>query len=163
MPTQLPASQIEDSLSLNADAVIDLFELQPLAGGTVYFKPDNPLTWRGHDYEGLPCQLSGVEFDVEKTPTPRMTIGQEDLDLLPFKGLLHDGYLDGATLIHRRVLLEDLLADLDIKQTTVYRVKRVESYSRTMISLVLASFSGAVSQTIPFRQYVPPAFPYVDL
>jgi hypothetical protein len=28
---------------------------------------------------------------------------------------------------------------------------------------VLATWSGAVSQTVPFRQYVPPAFPWVDL
>ena len=163
MPTTLPANRIEDALKLKADAIIDLFELNPLIGGTVYFKADNSVTWRGNLYQGLPCQLSGEEKDTKATPTPRMTIGQEDADLLPFKALVHDGLLDGATIIKRSVLLADLKANLDIKSTVYYRVKRIEGYSRNQISMVLASFSSAVNQTMPFRQYLPPSFPYVDL
>lgn len=164
MTTSLPANHIEDALKLEeADARIDLFELSPLSGGTIYFKSDNNVTWRGQLYEGLPMQFSGEEFDLEKTPEPQLQIGQEDLDLLPFKGLVFDGYLEGATLVRKRVLLDDLLNDRDIKQETSFRVKRVSQYSRVSITMVLSSFSSAIRQTVPFRQYLPPAFPYLQL
>jgi phage-related protein len=158
-----PVSHVADALELEADAIISLFELYPIAGGEIFFKPDNTVSWRGQEYEGLPCSLSGEEWDTEKTPTPRMQIGQEDLDLLPFKGLIHDGYLEGSTIVRHKVLLTDLLNNNNIKRTSYYRVTQVERYTRTQISMVLASFSGAIRQTIPFRQYIPPAFPWVDI
>ena len=163
MPTALPISHVEDALKLQADAKIHLFELTPVTGGTIYFKADNEATWRGQLYEGIPCAITGEEFSTEKAPTPRLTIGQEDLDLLPFKGLINDGHLDGATLVRKTVLLDDLINDRNIYQRTTWRVKRPDSYSRSKISLVLATYSTAHNQTVPFRQYMPPAFPWVDL
>lgn len=163
MPTQMPVNLIEDALSLTGDGLVDLYELNPVSGGSVFFKADNDITWLGDEYMGLPCTLTGEERDTEKTAQPQMTIGQENLDLLPFKALVHDGYLDGASLTRRRVKVDDLVANLNIKQVQTYRVKRVENYSRTHITLSLATFSGAITQVIPFRQYVPPAYPYVEI
>jgi phage-related protein len=163
LPTPLPQTHVEDALKLKADGRIHLFELSPLSGGTIYFKDDNDVTWQGNTYEGLPCSLSGEEFRTEGTPTPKLTIGQDNLDLLPFKGLINDGKLDGATLVRKTLLLDDLINNRNIKQVTTFRVKRIDEYSRTKITVTLASFSQAQSQTLPFRQYVPPAFPWVDL
>lgn len=163
MPNAFPSNHIADALTLEgADARIDLFELSPTSGGTIYFTTDNEHTWLGRLYEAIPCALSGEEFDLEKTPEPQLRIGQEDLDLLPFKGLVFDGHLEGASLVRKRVLLDDLLNNRDIKQTTYFRVKRVGEYSRVGISLILSSYSSAVRQTLPFRQYIPPAFPHVS-
>lgn len=163
MPPAIPPSHVADALELKADAEIDLYELSPFVGGTVYFKSDNDVTWRGQLYEGLPCALTGEEFSTDKTPTPQLAIGQEDLDLLPFKGLIHDGSLDGATLVRKRVLLDDIINNRDIKQTTWFRVKQIPNYSRSKITLLLATFSSALNQTVPFRQYLPPDFPWVSL
>lgn len=158
-----PVTHVDEALKLEADAEVPLFQLYPLSGGTIYFKPDNTLTWQTHEYEGLPCSLTGEEKDTNKTPMPRLQIGQEDLDLLAFKGLVHAGNLDGATLVRHVVLLDDLINDINVKKTTYFRIKQVEHYSRTNISAVLATFSGAINQTVPFRQYIPPDFPWVDL
>lgn len=164
MSNAVPSNHIADALKLQSDGKLHLFEVYPVNGGSIFIKSDNPVTWLGNDYEGVPCVVSGeTKSNDGSTPTPRMVIGQEDMDLLPFKGLINDGWLDGATIIRKKVLLDDLLANRDIKEVTNFRVKRVESYSRTKISLVLASFSAALSQTVPFRQYVPPDFPWVDL
>lgn len=163
MPAPLPASHVANALTLEADGEVWLYDLSPLAGGTIHFKSDDDFTWRGTLYEGIPCALSGEEFDTDKLPQPRLRIGQEDLDLLPFKGLISEGYLEGATLVRHKVLVQDLVNNLDVKQSTYFRVKRVESYSRSQISLTLASYSVAVKQTLPFRQYIPPDFPWVDL
>lgn len=163
MADSFPTSHISDALTLEgADGRVDLYELSPTNGGTIYFTADSPLTWRGRLYEAIPCSLTGEEFDLEKTPEPQLRIGQENLDLLPFKGLVFDGHLEGATLVRKRVLLDNLINNRDIKQTTYFRVKRVGEYSRIAISLILSSYSSAVRQTLPFRQFLPPEFPYVS-
>lgn len=160
----IPVSHIEDAQKLIADAKISLFQLYPLSGGIIYFKNDNNTDWLGNTYEGLPCDLSGEKSSSDtSTPTPRMVIGQENADLLPFKGLVHDGFLDAARIVRHKVLLDDMINNRDIKETSVFRVKRIEGYSRSQISLVLSTYSGAINQTIPHRQYVPPAFPWVQI
>ncbi len=159
-----PINHVQDAQKLIADAKISLFQLYPLSGGTVYFKADNPVTWLGQLYEGLPCEVTGEKYSADvSTPTPRLAIGQENMDLLPFKGLIHDGYLDGAKIVRHKVLLDDLLANNNVKETTEFRVKRVENYNRSQIILVLTTYSGATGQTFPHRQYLPPAFPWVRL
>lgn len=164
MTTSLPASHITDAQKLIADAEVNLYQLYPLSGGTIYFKNDNDVTWLGNTYEGLPISLSGEKWSSDtSTPTPRLVIGQDNIDLLPFKGLIHDGYLEGARLVRYTVLLANLTANLNFKQVTNFRIKRVESYSRTKITLVLSTASGATNQSYPFRQYVPPAFPWVEI
>lgn len=163
MPTAVPMNHVEDALKLTADGKVHLFELTPVTGGTIYFKSDNPVTWRSRLYEEVPCVVTGEEFSTDKSPTPRLVIGQENVDLLPFKGPIHDGHLDGATLVRKTLLLDDLINNRNIFQRTVWRVKRPDSYGRSKVSLVLASYSMAHNQTVPFRQYLPPAFPWVDL
>ena len=161
--TTIPTTHVEDALKLEADGKVHLFELMPLGGGTMFFKSDNEAYWRGQLYESVPCALTGEEFKTEGTPTPKFTIGQPDVDLLAFKGLVNDGHLDGATLVRKIVLLDDLVNNRDIKQVSYFRVKRIDQYSRSQILMTLASFSSAVSQQLPFRQFIPPDFPWVDL
>jgi phage-related protein len=162
--TSVPISHIDEAHKLIADGEVDLFDIYPLSGGTVYVKNDNDVLWQGNNYEGLPVLIDGEKWSADtSTPTPRMTIGQDNLDLLPFKGLINDGYLDGAKVVRYRVLLNNIINNINIKEITSYRVKRIESYSRTKIVMILTTFSGAANQTIPFRQYIPPAFPWVEI
>lgn len=162
--TTVPYSQVVDAHKLDADGMVSLFKIEPIAGGVVYAKAGVEFTYLGTDYEGLPVQVTGEKWTADtSTPTPRFLIGQEDLDLLPFKGLISDGYLDGAKITRYQVLLTDMLENINSKRTTVFRVKRVESYGRTKIVLLLSTFSGAISQTYPFRQYTPPDFPWVEV
>lgn len=162
--TTVPYNQVVDAHKLDADGMISLFKIEPVAGGIVHVKSGVEFTYLGTTYEGLPVQLSGEKWAADSsTPTPRFVIGQEDLDLLPFKGLMSDGYLDGAKITRYQVLLDDMVNQVNSKRTTVFRVKRVENYSRTKIVLALSTFSGAVGQTYPFRQYTPPDFPWVEI
>jgi len=162
--SSLPQSHIEDSLKLVSDGKVKLYQIYPLSGGTLYLKSDVDFTYLGNKYEGIPISITGEKFSADtSTPTPRMSIGQENLDLLPFKGLINDGYLDGAKIIRYKVLLSDMLNQVNAKEISTFRVKRVESYSRTKISLMLSTLSGATNQSYPFRQYTPPAFPWVEI
>lgn len=158
----IPLSHVEDSQKLVADGLIDLFEITPTSGGTLYFKPDNTMTWLGNQYLGIPCGLTGLKKSAETVSSqPRLTIGQENIDLSIFKPLVFDGHLDGAILVYKEVLLDHVIANSDIKRTMVFRVKRVEGYSRTKITLGLSTASDAMSFTLPNLQYYPPDFPAV--
>jgi len=160
----IPKSHVEDAHKLIADGKVSLYQILPVSGGVIYLKGDMEYTYLGKLYEGIPIKITGEKQSADtSTPTPRMTIGQEDLDLLPFKGLIHEGYLDGARIIRHKVLLKNLTGQIDEKETSHFRVKRVENYTRTKISLLLSTHSGATTQSYPFRQYTPPAFPWVDL
>lgn len=164
MPGVIPPSQVADAHKLRADGKVRLYQIQPVTGGSIYLKHDATWTYLGTTYEGVPCSITGEKFSADvSTPTPRMTIGQEDVDLLPFKGLIHDGALDGARIIRDEVLLNDFLNNINSRKRTFFRVKRVEGYSRTKITLLLSTATGASNQTYPFRQYTPPSFPWVDI
>jgi phage-related protein len=161
----IPQSHIIDAHKMVGDAVIDLFELSPSIGsGTIRFKNDGDETWRGNVFFGMPLQLEGESFNAQGTsPQPSLSIGNLDVDLSAFKPLIWSGGLDNARIVRYKVLLDDLLNNRDIKQTTVYRVKRIDGYSSSQIKLSLAVFSPTGPSTLPFRAYVPPAFPYVVL
>lgn len=162
---ELPASHIDDAHKLLADGEIYLYELVPLVGGgTIRFTNDNSITWRGNEYTGLPVSFSGDDISAESGHSaPKLTVGQPNLDISEFKPLIFDGALDGGTLTRIKVLLEDILANNLIRQTTVYEVRQVLIYTRTQISLQLALPSDGVTYTIPHRTYGPPDHPTVRL
>ena len=160
----IPAEHIEDAHKLVADAQVDLFQLTPIDGGTIYFKADNEVTWQGDTYEGLPLVFAGLKKTTTgSSVSPKLTIGDGTLDLSPFKPLVHDGWLENALVTHYELLLANLQSDLPIYNRTIYRVKRVPSYSSLTIELQLATASDALDFTIPQRQYAPPAFPSVTI
>jgi hypothetical protein len=162
--TSVPYSQVTDAHKLDADGMVSLFKIEPVVGGALYLKHGAEYEYLGNLYEGLPIQIRGEKWSADtSTPTPRCSIGQEDVDLLPFKGLVHDGYMEAARITRYQVLLDDMLNQVDSKRTTVFKVKRVESYSRAQIVMLLSTLTGAANQSYPFRQYTPPAFPWVNI
>lgn len=162
--SSIPAEHIADAQKLEADAEIDLFELSPNDGsGTIYFKGDNDVTWRGQLYEGLPIVMAGFKKSSDgSSMLPKLTVGDGTIDLSPFKPLVYDGYLDGARVKHIHLLLDNLVNNRDVKEVRYYRVKRVPSYNRFQIELQLATSSDALGFTLPFRGYYPPAYPAVQ-
>jgi len=161
----VPIEHVKDSHKLLADGRVELFELTPSGGsGVIRFKNDNDVTWRGVEYTGLPCSISGEKKSSDTgLSMPKLQIGQPNIDLSKFKGLVYDGYLDNAIVIKLTVLLDNLLNNRLIREISTYRVKRVEQYSRSQISLQLATLSDSLGFSLPYRQYLPPAFPSVQM
>lgn len=157
-----PPEQIADAHKLQADAEIFLYEMTPSAGGTIYFKSDNPVTWRGNEYEGIPLQFSGASRTTEVgTGRPTLTIGDTNLDLGPFKPLLFDGLVDGALVVRRRVLLEAIELNLNQSYDEHYKVRQTADYGRSSITLELARAADSLEFSFPFHQYYAPDFPTV--
>jgi phage-related protein len=161
----IPVEHVADAHKLNADGFIELFELVPADGsGTVRFKADADATWRSNAYAGLPLLFSGENRSAQGgAPQPRLAIGQQNIDLSAFKPLVYDGGLDAAIVIKIEILLDDMKNNRLIRRQTFYRVRRIESYSRSQINLVLASLSDSLGFSMPFRQYYPPSFPAVQI
>ncbi len=165
MSSQLPPEHIKDSHQLIADGSVELFELVPSLGtGTVRFKRDNDATWRGNTYKGIPMSLSGEKRSSDTgLSMPRLTIGQENVDLSEFKPLAFDGYLDNAVVTKITILLDNLVNNRLIREVQVYRVKRLEENSRSKLVMQLATLSDAMGFQLPYRQYLPPAYPSVQM
>ena len=163
--TTIPTEHIVDSHKLNADGRIELFELTPSGGsGVVRFKADNTATWRGNEYTGLPLSLAGEKMSSDSgTSMPKLVVGNENVDLLVFKPLVYDGYLDNAVVLKLTILLDNLINNRLIFESMTYRVKRVEEYGRRKVSMQLATLSDSMGFQLPYRQYLPPAFPSVQM
>jgi len=163
--TTIPVEHILDSHSLVNDGTVDLFELTPAGGtGVLRFKNDNDVTWRGNEYKGIPCGLTGEKRTSDTGLTmPKLTIGQPNIDLSVFKGLVYDGNLDNAIIVKLHLLVDNLKNNRLIRETSIYRVKRVEQYSRSQIVLQLATLSDSLGFEMPYRTYLPPAFPSVQM
>lgn len=163
--TTIPLQHIQDSHKLTADGRVELFELTPAGGsGTIRFKNDNDVTWMGDLYRGLPLALTGEKKNSDVgLSMPKLQIGQPNIDLSEFKGLIQDGYLDNAVIIKTTVLLDNLINNRLIRETQPYRVKRIEQYSRSQITMQLATLSDSLGFSLPYRTYNPPAFPSVQM
>lgn len=162
---QIPVEHVKDSHKLIADGRIELFELTPAGGtGTLRFKPDNDATWLGNAYTGIPCALSGEKKSADSgVSMPKLTIGQQDVDLSMFKGLIYDETIDNAIIVRYTVLRDNLVNNRNIRELNIYRVKRVEEYGRSKISLQLATLSDSLGFSMPYRQFLPPGFPSVQM
>lgn len=164
MAEAIPFEHIQDAHSLLADGEIFLYEINPLDGGTIRLKADNSYTWRGNLYEGVPLVwVSGKRSANGGSNRPTLTIGDENTDLGPFKPFLYDGLLDGALVTRYRLLVEDLTDNRLVAGVEQYRVKHIPEYSRTRISLDLATFSDSLNFSMPFKAYYSPAFPSVSI
>jgi len=163
--TTIPIEQVQDAHLLQADGEVFLYELTPSIGsGTIRVKADNPVTYRGNLYEGLPLAFEGEIYNSDGTAVqPTLTFGDENINLMALKPLLFDGSMDGGYVARSRILLDDLLNNRLILARDEYRIQRVADYSRSKISFVLARQADSLSFSMPFRQYYSPDFPAVYL
>lgn len=158
-----PLSHLQDSLKLTGDGRVHLFELRLPQYSTVFrFKNNNTVTWQGHTYEGLPCQLQGDgqhADEQEARPTLRV--------MNPL-GLFNDAVLSGklyrAILTRRAVLLQHLNSNVNIFQQRMWYVERPkEMVSGQFVSLDLRSMTEGPNFSVPARQFLPPEFPLVTV
>lgn len=161
----IPVEHVTDSHLMEADGMVELFEMTPSTGtGTIRFKDGNDVTYLGNLYTGVPLKLTGEKKSADSGLTmPKLEIGQNNVDLSQFKPLIYDENIDNAIVIRIRILLDNLVNNRSIRETHTYRVKRVESYTRTSIMLQLATLSDSLGFKLPYRTYVPPAFPSVQM
>lgn len=157
-------TNFEESQRLSPDGEVILFEIVTRTGTSVFLKSGPPITYLGDTYESVPISISSEKRTAEEgNERPNLTIGGDDLDFNSLKPALFSGQLDGGNVTKHIVELDDLLNNRNIKISMSYRIKQVQSYNRFKINLILARFSPSSQTTIPYRKYMRPAFPHVQL
>lgn len=157
-------TNIQNAQKLAPDGEVILFELTTRGGTTVYLKNGPDVFYLGNEYTGVPVNLGAEKRSVEGgNERPTFSIGGDNVDLSALKPALYSGQVDGGTLVKHIVQVADLIANTNVKITSQYRIKQIQSYSRMKVNLILARFSPSNQTTVPYRKYTRPAFPYVKL
>lgn len=161
--TNTPYSHIEESQKLTADAPIDLYQItlknKPV---TFRFKNNNTVTWRGNEYEGIACQLTGDTrlADGEESRASFRIMNPFGVFNMPALA----GDIDLAVVTRKRVLLQHIESNANIFEQRMWYVGRVaELISGQSITLELRNMTEGPGFQIPVRMYIPPEFPMVTL
>lgn len=157
-------TNIENAQKLAPDGEVVLFELTTRTGTSVFFKQGPAVEYLGDLYESVPCSISAEKKTAEGNPErPSLMIGGDEADLILLKPALFSGAVDGGTLQKHVVELPDQLGNVNTKITTKYRIKQVQDYNRSRITLILARFTPAAATTVPYVKYLRPAYPHVQI
>lgn len=157
-----PLEHIEDSKNLDMEPYVDLFQIV-LAdrSSKVYMKANNTVTWQGDIYEGTGIKIEGVaNYSDEEVSRPRLTLYNPDG---VYSYLVDQGLLDNAAVIRTRVLKQHIDSDQPIYQRQQWRVSRVASVRKNMLSLELRDLLDGQYFLTPGRMFIPPEFPQVSL
>lgn len=166
----VPVEHIQDALRLDGDAYRNFFEIQLYPSGKLYLTPEAKTTWQNNIYENWGVQLSGLaKSSDDKTVRPKFSLANftYDTDGKPIRGVfsaLHaQGFIEGATVVWRRVLKSHAEANVNIKEEKRWRVARLASETPNIIVLELRNSLDGPRFTIPARKFLPPEFPQVKL
>lgn len=162
--TTIPVEDAYESTSLVGEDYAQLYEVI-LTGnqGTLRFWDGPEKTYQGYLYESLACLLQGEERSAtEKESRPTLVVLNPGNIFAPY---VLEGYLDGATVIRKRVRKHHFVEDINIFQRRIWRVARVADLDLEgqKIAVELRDPSDGPNFLIPARMYLPPEFPSVNL
>jgi phage-related protein len=158
-----PSSHISESLKLEPDGIVFLYEIRMRNnGGIVRLKDSETRTWQGLLWESCPIQITGDDQTAEGSDTrPKLTVVNPYGLFTPF---VMNGVLEYAIVIRKAVLHSNLIADVNIYEQRMWRVRRVvQLIGGQSITVELMNMSEGPAFMIPVRQFIPPDFPTVTL
>lgn len=159
MSTNAPVSHLEESLKLEADGDIDLFEIRLRGLSTIFRFWNGPTrTWGGYTWEGLACQLTGEGEGSESQARPKLVVVNPAKIFGPFAA---EGYLDLAEVIRRRVLQENFINGVNVYEQRLWLVGRVAGNTDQGLQLELRNSTDMPAWKTPRRTFSPPEFPFV--
>lgn len=159
MTTNAPVSHLEESLKMEADGDIDLFEIRLRGLSTIFRFWNGPTRqWGGHTWEGLACQLTGEGDGSENQARPKLVVVNPDKIFGPFAA---EGYLDLAEVIRRRVLQENFINNVNLFEQRIWLVGRVAGNTDQGLQLELRNSTDMPAWKTPRRTFSPPEFPFV--
>lgn len=161
--TIIPAEHTAQSLDLNPEEFIELYELiflngvilRTVSGPEIQwgYTSSNTFTWKSHLFK-----LSGEGRNSgEKRVRPTLSIGNpEALFHVP----VSEGHLDGAIVNRYKVQPSALAANPPQFEKSTWYLAQVTGLGDTIDS-ELRSLSDRQESTLPARQYLRPEFPSV--
>lgn len=160
MATIIPDTHKIENLKLEADAYVDLFQIDLYNKTTLRLKAGDDIEWAGYLWEGYPIELSGHELDSEKLSRPTLrVINPEGI----FSSLFISGDIEKATLYRYRVLRQDLDNNREIYQRLKWIIWNVKSITKNYVELELRNPMDGNNFNVPARLFIQPDFPSVTL
>lgn len=160
MATIIPDTHKIENLKLEADAYVDLFQIDLYNKTTLRLKVGDDIEWAGYLWEGYPIELSGHELDSEKLSRPTLrVVNPEGI----FSSLFISGDIEKATLYRYRVLRQDLDNNREIYQRLKWIIWNVKSITKNYVELELRNPMDGNNFNVPARLFIQPDFPSVTL
>lgn len=161
MRENIPANIVSDAQELTPRALVSLFKVALSSGAAFYLSPFKAVTWQGNLYEDVPCHMADLGQEVDgKLARPKFSFANPEGI---FTSSVYNGLMDNAMITRIRLLKEDLEADNDFKITERFRVSKVLTVSRTVISVEMRDVLDGPNFQMPSRTYMPPEFPHVKI
>lgn len=162
----IPESHKEDSLKLNPEEFIQLFDITLLSGAKILAHSGPEIQWSPTDvsnpltFEEAFIKVSNAGRNSgEKRIRPTLTIGNpNDVFHVP----VAEGHLDGAIVIRYKVKPENLQADPPVFEKNTWYIAQVPALGE-VITAQLRSLSDRQEGMIPTRQFLKPEFPSVTI
>lgn len=154
--------QLEDSYKLEADAYIDLFQIE-LSGnsGTLFLKNNTSANYLGQSYEGTLITIDGVALYSDDT------LSRPTLEIYNPEGVysyfVDSNYLNNALVTRIRVLKTHLENNVAIYKKQRWRLSRVSELNRYKIKAELRDTLDGQNFVVPGRMFIPPEFPVVSI
>jgi lambda family phage minor tail protein L len=160
--TNAPVEHLQESLKLEGDAFVDLWEIRMKTTPLTYCFWNGPTkTWQGKQYEGLPCQLTGDtrSTDGQSARPTLMVYNPEKI----FGVFAAEGYFDLAEVIRKRVMQQHFLTNVNLFEQRVWICARPSGVTSGSLQLELRSPTDMPAWKTPRRTFSPPEYPFVSL
>jgi len=166
MRTDLPASQVQEAMKLQARGLVELYRLDmhPPGGSifSLYISPLKQVTWQGHTwFDDTPCFVAESGQNVAgDSSRPKFSIVNPNG---VWSRYVHQGYANNATVRRYRILTTDLAADNNAFQLSSWRVSKVVNVNKDIVVLELRGVLDGANFWIPSETYRPPKYPAVSV
>lgn len=164
--TTIPDSHKEDSLKLNPQEFIELFDITLTSGTRIRAHSGREYQWSPLDtsepwtFESAYIKVDGVKRNSgEQRIRPTLTIGNP-MDV--FHVPVAEGHLDNAIVVRYKVKPDNLLADPPVYEKATWYIAQVTGLGE-LITAQLRSLSDRQEGQIPARQFLKPEFPSVTI
>jgi phage-related protein len=156
-----PNNHVVDAMSIESDGYVSLFKVQLVPSGFIAFTNSQQVTWQSIEYDGVPCQISGIgSYASEQTSRPRMDVANPDG---AYSILVAQGALEGAQLTRYRVLRDDLINDRNVFVKQSWKIVRIATLTKQRLSLELRELGDGPNFVVPAQTFSPPKFPVVSV
>jgi len=152
---------IAESLKLEANGIVDFFQIILSSGGTIFLTSDQTKTWNSEIWEGVLIKLSGIgQYGDDQVSRPKLQVQNPAGAYTKFMG---EGAFELALIYRFRVDYSDYINNLPVYITQQWQVSRVATGTKLYINLELQDQTNIPNAIIPARTYSPPNFPVVSV
>ena len=156
-----PVEHLVENEKLVADGYVDLYEIELNNGTFLHLKSNNTVKWQGIEWQGVPIQFDGYSSSsAESLSRPKLQMVNQNGT---FSTFVRDGLLIRAKFKRIRVLYQNILNDVNIRQEQVWIMWTPTVLNSKYIEFELRSPLDGPNFIVPARMYMPPEFPSVSL